>query len=479
MKTNFIDLHCHPAMKPFGKSFHKKPGKNTSRRRLKESIWHYDPPRVIDKIANIALTITKFSQADFSTLSYGGAHVVFASLYPMEKGFVLNKMGDNLPADLLKNFVMGIGKKRIDHLQKMTDYFTDLEMVYNYYRQLDGKVIQLDGQRSRYKIVNSFGEIENDLETGIDTVYVILTIEGANVFNTGLHLMNIPVNEAEVLGNIDKVKKWEKRLFFITMTHHFYNDICGHAKSIGGISESVHNQQRGLGTGFTDLGLKVLDKLLDDSEGKRVLIDVKHMSVQSRKEYYKLLETNYAGEKIPLIVSHGAVAGYRSADEKIIDNQNTYGMFQDGDINFYDDELVKVARSEGIFGIQLDERRSASELELKKAGKRISRRKMLFHRSKFIWNQIQHIAETLDRQGLYAWGIQSIGSDFDGLIDPINGYWSAEQMGLLDSYLEKHAYNFLSSPAAKNLKSFNQISADEIIDRFMHDNAWEFLRRNF
>lgn len=479
MKTNFIDLHCHPAMKPFGKSFNKTAGKNSSRRRSAESIWHYDPPSLIDKIANIALTITKFTQADFSTLSYGGAHVVFASLYPMEKGFVLNKMGDSLPADLLKNLVMGIGQKRIDHLQKMTDYFTDLEMVYNYYRQLDEQVFQLEGKKARYKMVNSFAEIENDPVNAVDTIYVVLTIEGANVFNTGLHLMNIPVNESEVMANIGRVKNWETRLFFMTMTHHFYNDICGHAKSMSGISESVHNQQLGLGTGFTPFGLKVLDKLLDNSDGKRILIDVKHMSVQSRKEYYQLLETKYNTESIPLIVSHGAVTGYRSADEKVIDNQNTYGFFQDGDINFYDDELVRIARSEGIFGIQLDERRSASEMELKKAGKRLSRRKMLFHRSKFIWNQIQHIAEILDREGLFGWGIQSIGSDYDGLIDPINGYWTAEQMGLLDAYLEKHAYNYLNSPAGRNLNSFNKISADEIIDRFMHDNAWEFLRRNF
>ena len=104
---------------------------------------------------------------------------------------------------------------------------------------------------------------------------------------------------------------------------------------------------------------------------------------------------------------------------------------------------------------------------------------MLFFRSRLLWNQIQHIAETLDRQGLFGWGIQSIGSDFDGLIDPLNGFWGAEEMDLLDSYLEKHAYNYLSSSLSDGLKPFNRIKASEIVERFMHDNAFEFMRKNF
>lgn len=479
MKPQFIDLHCHPAMKPFGKSFNSEPGKNNPNRFAKNSVWHYDPPTVIDKLANIGLTITKFTQSDFSTLSYGGAHVICASLYPIEKGWVLNKHGDNLPADLLKNLVMGIGKKRIDRLQSMTDYFTDLTELYNYYRQLDGNVINIEGQKSRYKLVSGFNEIDDDDAHGIDTIYVILTIEGANVFNSGLQLMNIPVNEQEVLGNIDKVKAWEFPLFFITLTHHFYNDICGHAKSIGSPASKAYDQSLGINTGFTDLGKKVLHKLLDNTNNRRVLIDIKHMSVKARNEYYDILKNEYAGENIPLVVSHGAVNGFKAFNDLRIINQNTAQKFMDEDINFYDDELLLVARSGGLFGIQLDERRVASKGELKKAGMRISRRKMLFHRSKFIWNQIQHIAETLDREGLYGWGIQSIGSDFDGLINPINGFWGAEEMGLLEIYLETHANLYKGSSLWANLNPFNQISPEEIVDRFMHDNAYEFFRKHF
>jgi len=51
-------------------------------------------------------------------------------------------------------------------------------------------------------------------------------------------------------------------------------------------------------------------------------------------------------------------------------------------------------------------------------------------------------------------------------------------MPLLDSYLEKHAYNYLSSPLAEKLNYFNRINPDEIVERFMFDNAYGFLSLN-
>jgi microsomal dipeptidase-like Zn-dependent dipeptidase len=479
MENNFIDLHCHPAMKPFGKSFKSNKGENNTNRRSKSSIWYYDPPTFFDRALNMIVSLTKFTQADFSTLAYGGTHVVIVSLYPPEKGWVIDRLGTGHLADSLKNLVMGVGQERIDYLQQMPDYFTDLEMEYKFYLQLDGKEMNIEGEKCRYRIISGFDEIVPDNDQGVKTIYVVLTIEGANVFNTGLKIMGRTTKEAEVLGNIDKVKKWEKRLFFMGLTHHFYNEICGHAKSLTSLSKISADQSEGIDSGFTELGKKVLRKLLDKSTGRRILIDVKHMSIKARNEYYTILKDEYAGEFIPLIVSHGAVNGWRSANEKVIDNQNTYGRFQEEDINFFDDELVRVAASGGIFGIQLDERRVGSKAEIKKTKGNMNRRDLLYYKARLIWNQIQHIGEILDKAGLYAWGIQSIGSDFDGMINPVDGYWTAEQMYLLESNLEKHAFNYLNSPLSGNLKPFNRIKPGEIVDRFMHDNAYMFLQRNF
>jgi microsomal dipeptidase-like Zn-dependent dipeptidase len=313
----------------------------------------------------------------------------------------------------------------------------------------------------------------------LHTIYVVLTIEGGHVFNCGLQMMGLRASETEVLANVDRVKQWETRVFFMALAHHFDNELVGHAESLTGIVGNLCDQSDGLNDGFTPLGLKVLRRLLDNSGGRRVLIDLKHMSVKSRNEYYHLLENEYAGEAIPLIVSHGAVNGLKSADEQVEEGFTHSGKFQVKDINFFNDEIVRIGRSGGLFGIQLDERRLAGKQEVRESGSNLSRRKMLFKKSKLVWNQVQHIAEVLDRNGQFAWGNACIGSDNDGMVNPLNGFWTAEDFPLLDSYLEKHAYNFMVSPEAKKLSPQNRLTADEIVERFMHSNAWEFLRRYF
>jgi len=479
METKFIDLHIHPAMKPLGKSFNRKKGINNPNKAGKDSIWNYDPPTVLDKLANILTSLTKFRQADFTALAKGGAEIVCVSLCGLEKGFVMTKLGTRLPGDIVGNLVTGLGKKRVDHIQNMEDYFTDLELEYNFYKQLDGKKIKLEGKEFRYKIISGMNEIVEDLEKNVKTIYVILTIEGTQVFNTGLDMMGKVVNPDEVLANVDKVKKWDKRLFFIGMTHHFNNDLVGHARSLNGIVKKMIDQTKGMNEGFTELGWKVLRKLLDTNNGRRVLIDLKHMSVKSRNEYYKFLEDEHPSEIIPLLVSHGAVNGFLAHNKLVEEDLANYGKFQVDDINFYDDEILKIAQSGGLFGIQFDERRVASEMELKNSGPHLNRRKMLFHKSKLIWNQIEHIAFVLNKNNKFAWGIQCIGSDYDGMVNSLNGFWTAEDMPLFDSYLEKHAYNFLKSPIGEKMEPHNKIKAADIVERFMKVNAYEFLKKNF
>ena len=155
METKFIDLHIHPALKPMGKSFNNKRGRNNPDKNRVDSIWHYDAATFLDKVLNITTTLTKFRQSDFTSLAKGGAEVVFVSLCGLEKGFVMNKLGTGLPGDIVANLVTGLGKKRIDHVQQMTDYFSDFEMEYDFYKQLDGHKVKIEGIWHRYMIVSS------------------------------------------------------------------------------------------------------------------------------------------------------------------------------------------------------------------------------------------------------------------------------------------------------------------------------------
>ncbi len=470
MAKLFIDLHCHPSLKPFGRSFEsaKTRGRNSPNRNRRHSIYHRQGVNPIKKKLNNLLTLTKFTQSDFSSVHNGKSKVLVVSLYPMEKRMILDENGVKFTGRLFRNLATGIGMKRIRHLQKMPDYFQDLLAEYRFFEELDGKKITKGKQKVRYKIVRNYGEITSYVSDGVPTVFLILSIEGCHVFNTGLKLAGKPkAKTAEVLANINTVKKWDFPPFFVGLTHHFDNELCGHAKSMKGLVDSIIKQQVNPKQGITDLGKKVISALLDTTNGKRILIDVKHMNVESRYDYYELIKTQYASS-IPIIVSHGAVNGRNNQKDDNVLNPD----FNTEKINFYDDEIFRIARSKGIFGIQLDERRIAHK---KVMGLGAGRNKS----SKLIWLQIEHMAKYLDLLGLNAWDIQSIGSDFDGIIDPLPGFWTIKDLDYLPRFLKKHATAFLNSARGKKLKAKNRLSAKEIVDKFMFKNAERFLDDNF
>ena len=203
------------------------------------------------------------------------------------------------------------------------------------------------------------------------------------------------------------------------------------------------------------------------------------MSALSRNRYFEILAADYASENIPVIISHGAANGLRSFKEPVADSMETAPKLLDVDINFYDNEIVMVAKTRGILGLQLDERRIASEATLKNTKHAFFLNKIRHYRAELLWNQVQHIAELLDRHDLFAWDCMAIGSDFDGIIDPLNGFLTAESFEQLQSYLERYVHNYMDGPGKQKLKAYNQVSPSEIVNRIFSTNATNFLRRWF
>ena len=140
-------------------------------------------------------------------------------------------------------------------------------------------------------------------------------------------------------------------------------------------------------------------------------------------------------------------------------------------------EIIALARSGGLIGLQLDERRIASKAALGQVKHSLLRHKIMHYRSGLLWRQVQHIAETLDQAGLFAWDCMAIGSDFDGIIDSLNGFWTAEELPFLSDFLERHAYNYLKT--ARWRLGENQIDADEVVERIFSGNGHRFLKAHF
>ncbi len=388
-------------------------------------------------------------------------------------------------------------------IQNMTNYWTDLENEMQFMADAAGKVVKIDGQFHTYMIPRNFAElIEQQQKNETPSVgktretpwvtSLIFSCEGLHVLNCGL---DNPCDPNEVKENAMRLKAHPNAPWFVTVSHHFFNELCGHARSLRKQVGKLTNQEEGLGTGFTPLGLEVLDILLDESAGKRILIDVKHMSPKGRQEFYRLRNEKY-NNAVPIIMSHGVANGlpdFGSREPEHYELGRTFvnpieyetgpgGSVIEKDhneINFYDTELVEMVKSGGILGLQLDERRVANDITLSGVKKSPWKHKMMHYRSELIWRQIQYIAELLDRNGLYAWGNMAIGSDYDGMVDPLNSFWTVEEYDDLMQFLERHAWEYLKKTPHPIQMPVNKISADRIVENIFSNNAWAFFSRWF
>ncbi|MCX2454324.1 membrane dipeptidase [Pedobacter sp. PLR] len=471
MNIAIADLHCHPTMKPYGRSFPGMvPGTDPL---IKDSIYYYGKPPLIARLLNRMLGLTIFPQASIQALEKGGVGLVFCSLYPFEKGFARKGA---LPGDLVSdgvNLVAGIGRNRIHFIQdEQNGYFDDLENEYAFLKALDGKVLEIGTRKLRYVLLRNFSQMEVEQVEGIFTVYIGLSFEGMHSLYD--RFPDIGSDDLEVaqslLVNLGKVKSWEHCPLFITFAHHFYNGLCGHASSLTDFSvRLITDQSYMLGEGINLMGKQMIRGLLEKESGKRILIDIKHMSIKARTEYFDLLDQEFANENIPVIVSHGAIRG----------DDHAYNIFLSADINFSDNELVKIGKSKGLFGIQLDERRIASSHEIALFKRNLGRKRILLYAALLVWRQIEYIAVLMDINRLPAWDIQCIGSDNDGIVNPIDGVWTSGDFLTLKQNLLVHATSFVDNPRYSMSISTNLITADEIVEKFMNGNMIRFLNKNF
>ncbi len=581
----YIDLHCHPSLKPFGKSFNLRaqPKQNINDTNNPQSIWFEDNPNLATKIIERKYGFPKYTQSDMSKLIEGDCRIVCVSLYPIEKGFfnlsdkhdwiadiissifqkialdeniasffsilenffawiepivsdiknsklvpkinVINDLINSFDSKLinLKNkakqkkefwlkiessselktmlrvrfstlidFILEVGNGRVQYIRNMNSYYQDLVDEYNFYKQLNQSINTKNSKKRSYTILNTFQESTllnsdpNKKEIG-----VIITIEGGHVFNSDI---SSTINPNQIIDNLEKVLNWEHPPFFITLSHHFFNNLCGHAESMSPPINQALDQDFGINTGITPLGYQFLDKLrtLNKSnvQRKRVYVDIKHMSILGRYQYYQYLNkigtfttTSPEFMKNPIIISHGSVTGLKSFNEPIYQFSDVENQFFEDDINFFDDEIIMMAKSNGIFGLQLDERRIGSKSKIDWIKEMIRSRQYsgLKGSASLLFDQMRHIARVLDKEGLSAWDFCAIGSDFDGIIDALPEINAADKMLGFEPELQAHIQNYINQGWINELSAPNNrnLTAEQITKKILFENANRFLQRYF
>lgn len=472
----FFDLHIHPNIKCFN-SGHPEPIKS-----LWDDFEHETVSRPVAKLLEkSAEKVAKYTQSTFQKLLAGNVKAASISLYPIERGFIDHR---NIPKVITSNkarnelmaLISGSSSKRVEFLQKNVDYFKELNDEYNY--------VVAEQRKRKYgvfRLVNNFNEMIEvaNLENGIAG---IISIEGAHsLFDKKmLHKKTTKKEKREqLLKNIGTLKEWEYPPFFMTFSHHFWNGLAGHSKSIFGTTKQLLNQNQGLDKGINGLGAVALREMLSSDNGKRILIDTKHMSVKSRIEYYKFVKgfnRIAIHDKIPIIQSHASPNGFKTIKGSLRKN-DSLGKFEktylhSASINISDEELEIIHNSAGIVGIILNKERLGGGKFFNSIKNITDETKLKAAYVKLLWDNIFHCVKVLNTKT--AWDLFCIGSDWDGAISHIDFYDSAQTIPNLYNdmlaYLDQHKYE---------KKYWFGYNPKELLDKIFTSNALMFLEKNF
>lgn len=501
-----IDIHCHPQLKPYSRAHAYMPLVQSVNPGHVSSLWFTSNPTYLEKSANNMLGLTLFPQANLSGAAKANVQVMVVAIGCIEKGFVQFRGVLSLFEQLLVNLTTGFGKTRVNALKSMQDYWSDFQQEMAFIKSGEGRAVKVGERWMTYELARDFKDLERIIErnkkipaqnTAADpfTIAFIPSLEGLHILNTGLGQV---LNEEDVLAKLKMLKKSPERPWFVSLCHHFFNQLCGHSRSFKAPMINALDQSEGMDSGFTDLGKKVVAELLSGADGGPVFIDLKHMSIAARAYYIALLQQARYKGKVPVIISHGVCNGAKDYTANGPTHQLPGNTFYDiplydvpagydrtgklidtNQINFYDEEILAMIRTEGIMGIQLDERRIANEMTFKKLKKTANTEyNEKFQYSLLVWNQVLHVAKLADGRGLPAWHHVAIGSDFDGIVDPLNRFWTLEEYGELEAFLLINARNFVGANVAHPMRhAINQLTAEEIISRLFAENAWSFFQK--
>ena len=494
MKT-FFDLHLHPSFKPF---------LSHPTAELKDNCWTtYNS--IIDIID---------SQSSLEQMQRGKVNLAVAPIYTLERPFSSSFLLEHVaPAFSPMHREMMHFPTESDNYDRFLAEIKHLELSQS---------LENDSGRS-FNLLKSIKDIDPK------KINLILAIEGTHALEK---------SHTSLLDNLKEIKNSDYRFLYLTLTHLTRFGTCSHAfgmKLIKNNKEFVPG-----GKGLTDLGKKVIDLAYNDQEGHRIFVDIKHMSLVSRRQFYQYRkEKGY--DNIPIIASHMGFSGITSQPQVLkqyikkkvarkdglvqvlyeqprgigkggwfLNKKKTH--FNPWSINLFDEEIPIILDSGGLIGVSLDQRILGADkvkgefyseeefLELigargedglsefdvtkdfeeereflgKKREKRINQKKHLRH----FCNNILHIVRVAGKPE--AWKQICLGSDFDGLINPINNCISTEEYPQLEHDLVIMLHKMIGEARKEDPNvEFHATDMEQHVRDIMYNNAYHFLEQHF
>ena len=345
----FFDFHCHPGLKPQFANPATKP-----------TPWDFiDAKLVIAR--DIKLKINKLfnevlnSQSNLTQLLQNDVRLV---------GVILHAPEQNVGLALSEKKIVNKGSVNLIDTNQLAYLATgehSFELINEELRWLQQAVSPIPN--AKFKILTKASDFnENDS----DTVFGAIIVEGLHCFFKD---QKAPDAKEIFTKNFNEFTS-NNTVVSINICHMQQNKFCNHAHGIQFFTPSYFYPTE---KGITPWGKEVIQLMVD----KKILADIKHMSLKSRWELYTLFKNADDSFVQPIICTHAGTTGISIAEKvkfllnkPILEDDIVYKVAYNkpqskhddkcyhncSSINLYDEDIEFIFLSGGIIGLSFDQR---------------------------------------------------------------------------------------------------------------------------
>ena len=203
------------------------------------------------------------------------------------------------------------------------------------------------------------------------------------------------------------------------------------------------------------------------------------MAVQSRKWYYDevVLKCLDKGDTIPVLLSHVGFSGWDTIEEAIeYANQESDHEMKDGfypwNINACGEDVEIVARTGGLVGLCFDQRILGDKKD------KIDSIELIWKNLKAMVDAILKSEKLSESQKTNCWQYFTLGTDFEGYIDPTQDYGNVLLFDDFEEDLSAKMMELMNTEGEKYHLS-GEVEVERAVRGICFENAYSFLKRHF
>jgi microsomal dipeptidase-like Zn-dependent dipeptidase len=506
----FFDFHLHPSLKPQMSDPSAFPSP------WEQVVLRFANPDIITALLKCSgINEVVDSQASLSQLTEAGMNLIAIALHPPESNMMRDALIKKIAAEEQTSF---INLARVNAIASGDIYYQMLK------EEMNNLQTHLQQSGKQLKIISNMNQYNAD---DLNTVHAVLNVEGPHAFygqRTGRSTAQII---ATFHANFEEFTAAHK-IFALNIAHLQDNDFCNHAFGIQIFKPKPFFPVK---NGITQEGIDLVQKM----QAKNILVDIKHTSLFARQQLYGI---GLHGQAWPLVCTHAGLTGIPSSERgryflsarSIPDGFLRVRHFKpigylEGtsfnacSINLYDDDVVELINNGGMIGLSMDQRILGTPDELMMSPdfledfyeeevispgekeffrgvprpdvddmKILKRENIrpedrtnapLFHARHFM-NQLFHLFNIADKHGISKDLLATricIGSDFDGMINPVDCCKNVTGLQAFKDLLLEHFTDWETEFVTNNgIRVSAVMPPGQLFDRIFYQNGVDYLR---